>query len=435
MTPSPRGGEVRGRRRLGLPRRSLVAGGVLGLVCLAGLAYGVLWWRYWLTHVSTDDAYVTGHVAPVSARIAGHVVAVLVRDNQDVRAGDVLLRLDARDYEVARAQAQAAVDSARADLENATLSVPLTDETTRSLVTQADAAVAATAQGIAIATHDLDERRSELAAKQAATGAATAAVRGAEADFERARLDRDRLVDLFRSGLVARQDLDHAEAAFKNAAAALDASRDKLAQARGEARQAEATVQSQGATLAQAGRRLEEARALLTNAQSQRRQVKLREAQVAAARGRLAQALAGLAQAELNLAYTTVRAPIDGRVTRKTVEVGQVVQPAQQLLALVDLADVWIVANYKETELTEVRPGQRATVTVDTYPGVVFKARVDSIQGGSGSVFSLLPPENASGNFVKVVQRVPVKLVFEPGENSRHLLVPGMSVIPTIDTR
>jgi len=173
----------------------------------------------------------------------------------------------------------------------------------------------------------------------------------------------------------------------------------------------------------------------LMNARSQRQQVKVRQAQVEAARGRLAQAAATLSQAELNLGYATVRAPVGGRITKKVVEVGQVVQPGQVLLSMVGLDDVWVVANFKETSLAHVRPGQRATIQVDTHPGVVFKARVDSIQAGSGAVFSLLPPENATGNFVKVVQRIPVKLVFEPGENSRHLLVPGMSVIPIIDIR
>lgn len=415
--------------------RQLLAGAVLALVLLGGLAYGVAWWRYSRTHVRTDDAYIAGRIAPVSARLSGHVVEVLATDNQDVKVGDVLVRLDPRDYEVALAQARAAVEVARGELRGATVNVPLTDESTRSLVSQADAALAAVQQGTTIATHDLEERRGELAAKQAAAAAAEAGVRAAEADFERARLDRDRQVELFRSQLVARQELDHAEAALKNAAAALDASREKLAQARSEAQQIAAAVQSQSATLAQAARRVEESRASLTNAQSQRQQVTVRQIQVEAAQGRLAQALAGLEQAQLNLTYTTVRAPMSGRVTKKVVEVGQVVQPGQQLLAVVDLNDVWIVANYKETDLTHVRPGQRATVTVDTYPGVAFKARVDSIQAGSGAVFSLLPPENASGNFIKVVQRVPVKLVFEPGENSRHLLVPGMSVLPTIDLR
>jgi membrane fusion protein (multidrug efflux system) len=137
----------------------------------------------------------------------------------------------------------------------------------------------------------------------------------------------------------------------------------------------------------------------------------------------------------LNLEYTTITAPVAGRVTRRTVEVGQTVQPGQPLLAVVDVVNVWVIANYKETQLTHVRPGQRAAISVDTHPGLVLRAKVDSIQSGTGSRFSLLPPENASGNFVKVVQRIPVKLVLEPGQNGHALLVPGMSVVPVIELR
>jgi membrane fusion protein (multidrug efflux system) len=211
--------------------------------------------------------------------------------------------------------------------------------------------------------------------------------------------------------------------------------RKRLDQARSDVFQAQASQRSQQAAVAQSVRRVDESRASLENARSQRQQVGVRQAQVDAAQGRLAQAIANLQQAELNLVYCTIRAPMGGRVSRKSVEVGQVVTAGQALLAVVDLDDVWVLANYKETELTDVRPGQSATVTVDTYPGKKFRARVDSIQAGSGAVFSLLPPENATGNFVKVVQRVPVKLVFEPGENAQHLLVPGMSVVPIISIR
>ena len=397
--------------------------------------YGHAWWRHLQAHVSTDDAYIAGRIAPVSARVSGHVAKVLVNDNQDVQAGDLLVSLDARDFEVALAEARAAAEAARADLRNATLNVPLTDDTTRSAATQAAAALAAVEQGAEMSRHDLEQRRSDLRAKQAAVAAADAGVRAATADLERARQDRDRLVELFRGQLVARQDLDHAESAFQSARAALDGARDRLGQAHGEAQQAAAAVESQSSALIQATRRVDESRATLASAVSQRQQVGVRQTQVDAARGRLDQALANLAQAELNLAYTTVRAPMSGRVTKKTVEVGQVVQPGQLFLSVVDLRDVWVIGNFKETDLTDVRPGQPAAITVDTYPGVVFKGRVDSIQAGSGAVFSLLPPENASGNFVKVVQRVPVKLVFEPGETTKHALVPGMSVVPTIAVR
>jgi membrane fusion protein (multidrug efflux system) len=402
---------------------------------LGALGYGAYLWYYWQTRVSTDDAYVTAHVAPVGARISGTVVEVRVNDNQDVKAGDVLVRLDPKDYEVALAQARAAADSAKADLENALVNVPLTDETTRSLVQQAEAAAAGAEDASQVAAHDLEERRNQLKAKEAAEAAARAAVRMAEADLERARLDRDRFRELVQAQMIAQMDYDHADAAFRSAQAALDMARQKVSQAQEESLQAAAAVRSQTATFAQTRRRTQEAEAALANARSQRQQVKVRQAQVDAARSRETQALANRQQADLNLEYATIRAPVGGRVTKKTVEIGQVVQPGQPLLSLVDLDDVWVVANYKETALTHVRQGQRATVTVDTYPGAVFKAHVDSIQAGSGAVFSLLPPENATGNYVKVVQRVPVKLVFEPGENSRHLLVPGMSVVPIIEIR
>jgi membrane fusion protein (multidrug efflux system) len=418
-----------------MPRQRLLVLVVVAAILFGALGYGAYLLHYWRTHVSTDDAYVTGHLAPVSARIPGTVVEVRVNDNQDVRAGDILVRLDPKDYEVAVEQARAAADSAKADLENARVNVPLTDETTRSLVQQSEAAEAGAKDASQVALHDLEERRGQLKAKEAAEAGAKAAVRMAEADLERARLDRDRMKELVEARMVAQQDYDHADAAFKSAQAALDVARQKVSQAQEETLQAAAAVRSQTAAVAQSRRREQEAEAALANARSQRQQVKVRQAQVDAARSRVGQALANLRQAELNLEYTTIKAPVGGRVTKKTVEIGQVVQSGQPLLSIVDLDDVWVVANYKETALTSVRPGQRATIEVDTYPGAVFKARVDSIQAGSGAVFSLLPPENATGNFVKVVQRVPVKLVFEPGENARHLLVPGMSVVPTIAIR
>lgn len=421
-----RGGDQNSRRRLILPITA-------GLVIIGGLAYGGYLWHYSRTHVSTDDAYVAAHMAPIGVRIPGTVIQVPVDDNRDVKAGDVLVRLDPKDYEVALAQARAAAEAAKADLENARVNVPLTDETTRSLVRQAEAALEAAKDASQVAAHDLEEREGQLKAQRAAEAAAVAAVRLAEADLERARLDRERLRELVEAKMIAQQDFDHADAAFRVAQAALDVARQKAGQAREQVAQAEATVRSQTATVAQTRRRREEADAALANAQSQRQQVKVRQAQVDAAQGKVALALANVRQAELNLEYCTVRAPVGGRVSKKAVEVGQVVQPGQALLALVDLDNVWVVANFKETALTHVRPGQQAVVEVDTYPGAAFKARVDSIQAGSGAVFSLLPPENATGNFVKVVQRVPVKLLFEPGENSRHLLVPGMSVVPTID--
>jgi membrane fusion protein (multidrug efflux system) len=416
-------------------RRRALALALLGVGVLVVGVYGVRAWRHWERHVSTDDAFVEAHVSPVSARVRGTVVAVLVRDNQEVAAGAPLVRLDPRDLEVKVLQARAALATAESRLRLAAAGVPMTDESTRSQVALAEATAAKAALGIDSARRVLDERRSRLVARRATVQAAQADVAAREADGERAALDRARTQALLERRLIARQEFDYAEIAFKTAAAALEAARQRLDAARAEVAQAEAELASQEVAIAQAGRQREEAEAGLGDARSRRGEVTVRSAEVAQAEAQLAEARAALAEAQLNLEYTTIPAPIDGRVTRRTVEVGQVVQPGQPLLAVVDVDNVWVVANYKETQLTHVRPGQRARISVDTHPGLVLRARVDSIQSGTGSRFTLLPPENASGNFVKVVQRIPVKLVLEPGQNGHALLVPGMSVVPVIELR
>jgi membrane fusion protein (multidrug efflux system) len=416
-------------------RRRALALVLLGVGVLVVGVYGVRAWRHWERHVSTDDAFVEAHVSPVSARVRGTVVAVLVRDNQEVAAGAPLLRLDPRDLEVKVLQARAALATAESRLRLAAAGVPMTDESTRSQVALAEATAAKAALGIDSARRVLDERRSRLVARRATVQAAQADVAAREADGERAALDRARTQALLERRLIARQEFDYADIAFKTAAAALEAARQRLDAARAEVAQAEAELASQEVAIAQAGRQREEAEAGLGDARSRRGEVTVRSAEVASAEAQLAEARAALAEAQLNLEYTTIPAPIDGRVTRRTVEVGQVVQPGQPLLAVVDVGNVWVVANYKETQLTHVRPGQRAWLSIDTHPGLVLRARVDSIQSGTGSRFTLLPPENASGNFVKVVQRIPVKLVLEPGQNGHALLVPGMSVVPVIELR
>jgi membrane fusion protein (multidrug efflux system) len=416
-------------------RRRALALVLLGVGVLIVGVYGVRAWRHWERHVSTDDAFVEAHVSPVSARVRGTVVAVLVRDNQEVAAGAPLVRLDPRDLEVKVLQARAALATAESRLRLAAAGVPMTDESTRSQVALAEATAAKAALGIDSARRVLDERRSRLVARRATVQAAQADVAAREADGERAALDRARTQALLERRLIARQEFDYAEIAFKTTAAALEAARQRLDAARAEVAQAEAELASQEVAIAQAGRQREEAEAGLGDARSRRGEVTVRSAEVASAEAQLTEARAALAEAQLNLEYTTIPAPIDGRVTRRTVEVGQVVQPGQPLLAVVDVGNVWVVANYKETQLTHVRPGQRARISVDTHPGLVLRARVDSIQSGTGSRFTLLPPENASGNFVKVVQRIPVKLVLEPGQNGHALLVPGMSVVPVIELR
>ncbi len=412
-----------------------VTSGLAAAILLGALAYAAYLSFYGTAHVATDDAFIEARVAPVSARLRGTVIKVLVADNQDVAAGRVLVRLDPRDWQVNLERARAAVLLARSRLRGAAASVPLTDESTRSQVAQAEASVGSARLGIEGAQRALQEKAGKLRARLAAVQSARADIAARHADFERARLDHARMDALLRGELVARQNFDHADAALKTARATLDAAQQRLDMALAEVSQVEAEVGSQEVARAQARRGLEEAEAARATARSRRREVAIRQADNAGAEAQLAEALANLREAELNVEYTTIQAPIAGRVTKKTVEVGQVVQPGQPLLAVVSVDDVWVVANYKETQLTDVLPGQPATVRVDTFPELVLRARVDSIQRGTGSRFSLLPPENASGNFVKVVQRIPVKLVLEPGQDGRRLLVPGMSVVPTIQVR
>jgi membrane fusion protein (multidrug efflux system) len=332
-------------------------------------------------------------------------------------------------------QARAALATADSRLRVAAAGVPMIDESTRSQVALGEATAAKAALGIDSARRVLQERRSRLQARRASVQAAQADVTARQADLERAALDRGRARELLERALVARQEFEYADIAFKTSAAALEAARQRLDAAHAEVAQAEAELASQEVAVAQAGRQREEADAVLRDARSRRGEVTVHSAQVASAEAQRAEAAAALREAELNLEYTTITAPIAGRVTRRTVEAGQVVQPGQPLLAVVDVDSVWVVANYKETQLAHVRPGQRAWISVDTHPGLVLRARVDSIQSGTGSRFTLLPPENASGNFVKVVQRIPVKLVLEPGQNGHALLVPGMSVVPVIELR
>jgi membrane fusion protein (multidrug efflux system) len=416
-------------------RRRQVILAVIVLAALGAGAWGVHQWRYWDRHISTDDAFVEAHVSPVSARVRGTVLQLLVRDNEIVTAGAALARLDPRDFEVKVDQARAALASAEGRLSMATAGVPMADEGTASQVAVAQAAAERSLLGIDSARRALDERKSRLRARRAAVQAAQAEVTAREVEHERAGLDRGRSRELLERTLIARQEFDHTESVFKSTAAGVDAARQRLDSARAEVAQAEAELATQEVVLAQAARQSQESDATLRHARSRRGEVPIRSAEAVSAQAQVAEARANLREAELNLEYTTLTAPVGGRVTRRTVELGQVVQPGQLLLAVVDVANVWVIANYKETQLTHVRPGQPASIAVDTHPGLALRARVDSIQSGTGSRFSLLPAENASGNFVKVVQRIPVKLVLEPGQNGHALLVPGMSVVPVIELR
>jgi len=280
----------------------------------------------------------------------------------------------------------------------------------------------------------VEETRARLDARRAATDAMRAEVAGAESASRQAVRERERMDRLVKGGFVAQRDFDTADSAMETAAATLDATRRRQLQAEREVQQAEAELRSKQIAVEQAQQRVAEARAALARAQSGRHQVDIKAAESSRAEARLKEAQGDLAQADLQLQYTEVRAPSDGIVSKRTVELGQIVQTGQPLLAIVPLHEVWVVANFKETQLARVHPGQRAEITVDGLPGKKFMGRVESISAGTGARFSLLPPENATGNWVKVVQRIPVKIVLDEREmGNPQPLRAGMSVMAAIE--
>jgi membrane fusion protein (multidrug efflux system) len=397
-------------------RKLIIAGALLVLIA-AGL---FVWIQSW-NHVSTDDAQVDGHIIQVSSKIYGNVAQVLVDDNQQVKQGQVLVRLDPRDYQAKVDQLAAALGVAQSQARGASVGVPLTRETTQSGSSSAEAQLIAAQADYEKAKGDYDR------AANSDISWARANVDSAQATYERAQADLARMRPLMQKEEISRQQFDSYVATARVAESELKAAQDKLNSANQDALTKRAAMLAEQARIAQA-------RAGVTQAQAAQKQVDVRIADFASASASIKQAQANLEAANLNLSYTTIVAPADGVVTKKSAEVGQVLQPGQGLMMLVPLQDVWVTANYKETQLRDVRPGQKAEVKVDltgkTYPG-----RVDSIAGATGGKMSLLPPENATGNYVKVVQRIPVKIVLDPIPGGNTILRPGMNVEATILTK
>jgi membrane fusion protein, multidrug efflux system len=408
------GGGMGGYLRNGRGRGWLLVGGVLLLVVVAGV-----WW-YLGGHESTDDAQVDGHIVPIAARVGGTVADVKVDDNQVVEAGAVLVAIDQRDYQTALERARADYSDAQAALAAAQAGVPITSTTTASQMSSAGANVERASAGAEAATRDVDASRARLASIQAR-------LREAQANATRASRDLERMKQLVAKDEISQQQYDAAVAAADAAKATVESAQASV----NEGTQAVSVAESRRM---QALNALTQAQAELRTARTGPEQVTVIKARAESAAARVLQARAVLDQATLNLAYTTVKAPVAGRVSKKSVEPGQVVQAGQPLLAIVPVEDIWITANFKETQLKNMRPGQPATVSVDAY-GRTYEGHVDSIAAATGARFSLLPPENATGNYVKVVQRVPVKIVLDKGQDPQHLLRPGMSVVPTVHTR
>jgi membrane fusion protein, multidrug efflux system len=384
----------------------------IALILFVG-AYGA--WNYFSKWESTDDAQVDGHIHPVNARVGGTVMTVAVKENQFVEQGAVLAQIDARDYEISVARAEADLAQARAAVVGARAGVPIASSTAGTQITSAEAIAERAKSGVDVATRELEVAQTRVTAAQSR-------VREAQANAVKTSRDLDRMKQLIAKDEVSQQQYDAAVSAAEVAHAAVDTTQAGVAQAQHELAVAQAkTAQSQA--------ELQQARAEAEGTKTAPQQVVITRAQAQSAEARAQLAQSALDQARLNLEYTTIKAPVAGIVSKKSIEAGQVVQPGQPLMAVVPQEDIWITANFKETQLADMHQGQTATISVDAFGGRVLNAHVDSIASATGAKFSLLPPENATGNYVKVVQRIPVKLVFEAGQDAEHQLRPGMSTV------
>jgi membrane fusion protein (multidrug efflux system) len=375
---------------------------LLPLVIVGGAIGGWLYWRHARLYERTNDAFIDGEIIQMSTKVPGIIQSVEVRDNEDVAAGTVLVRIDPRDLQAKLNEAKAALEAAQARCEAAQTNVELIRTDTAAAMAEAQAGVEQAKAGI-------ESSRSQVASAQANVTAVEAEATRRQADLKRYRSLDERA--------VSQQQLDATQAAADSAEA-------NLAAARKQAAAAEAVVDEARARQAYA-------EGALAAARTGPQQVAAAVAQEKSAQAAVDQAKAVVDEAELNLSYATITAPAGGRVTRRMARQGQYVQVGQIVLALVQ-PEVWVTANFKENQIARMCPGQDVKIKVDAYPGQVFHGKVDSIQAGSGARFSMLPPENATGNYVKIVQRVPVKIVFDSETTRQWLLAPGMSVVPRV---
>lgn len=392
----------RRRAKLGMKVLLLVA---LGLALIVG---AVLLYRHYTAWESTDDAQIDGYIYPVSSRVSGYVTRVKVNDNQYVEAGTVLVQLDPKDYEVAVANAKATLANNQASAGALLTNVPITSVNTSSQLSSAQA--------------DVENARAGLIAAERQFDAAQALLRQAEANDLKAQDDVSRYKPLAAKDEIPQQRYTQAVDTQKATAAAVEAARASVATAEQSVTQSHAKIAQAQAQLQYAGTRPQ--------------QISVQRSRAQAAEAETERAVAILQQAQLNLQYTTIVAPASGIVGQRSVQPGQNVSAGQQLMTIVplDSENIWVTANFKETQLKFMQPGQPVKISVDTYDRS-YDGHVLNIAGASGARYSLLPPENATGNYVKVVQRIPVKILFEKGQDPQHLLRPGMSVEPNVKVK
>ncbi len=405
------------------PRRKIPKGFVWAAVAIGAIAAGIFgyrWWHYASTHETTDDAYIAGHVHPISSRIPGTVTDVEVNDNQEVKKGELLVKLDPSDLQVEVEKDRAALLTAQSQAKSAKANIGLASDTTL--------AKSAQAQGdISDATANISTAKAAVSGAKAKIASAQAQVAQADANLNKAQKDYERYSTLYQEGAVPRQRLDNAEAAYKVAQAQKNAAEQNVEDTQAQLEQAQQGVNSANAKLASTKSQLQQ-----VSASGQ--QTEANRASYAAAQADVAQAKATLDNARLQLSYAKIAAPTAGKIGNKTVEVGQRVQAGTPLMAVVG-NDYWVTANFKETQLGRMKPGEKVEVKIDAFDGHTFVGTVNSISPGSGAKFSLLPPDNATGNFTKVVQRIPVKIVLDrqsiKGYESR--IAPGMSVEASVE--
>jgi membrane fusion protein (multidrug efflux system) len=367
------------------PMAKFVLAGVVILLILGGIFV----WHYYSTRESTDDAQIDGHINPIGTRVTGTVVNVLHDDNEVVQAGTLLVELDPKDYQVGVDRARADLANAEANATAANVGVPITQTTTSNQLTAADAAVKT-------ANRDIDSAKAKL--------------NEAQAMYAKTSADLNRMDMLVAKDEISRQQYDASVAANNSAKANVDAANANIAASESRAAQAQAQDEA---------------------ARTVPEQLKMTRARAGAASAEVQRAISTLAQAELNLKYTKIYAPVTGVLSKRSVEPGQVVQAGTPLFSIVNLDDIWTTANFKETQLRGMQVGQKAKIKVDAYDRE-YNGTVESIGGATGARFSLLPPENATGNYVKVVQRIPVRIRFDKDQDPNHQLRPGMSVEPTV---
>ncbi len=380
------------------------------LLVLAIIGAALFWWQS-RKYEDTDDAEVDGYIYPISARVTGHVTKVNVEEGQFVKAGEVLVEIDDRDYQVAVERAKADYMDSVAGSEAAQLNVPISQVGSSSQILSAKSDVTNAEAGISGATKQVEEAEARLIQ--------------AQANAKLANDDLARYATLVGKKEISQQQYDQAVDAATSANATVAA--------------LQASVRSAQEVVKQAKARLGQSMAAMANAQITPKQISVTQARARAGEAEAAKAKASLDQAELNLSYTKIIAPVDGVVGNRNAQVGQNVQVGQEMLSIVPLKDIWVTANFKETQLEHMRPGQPVEIKVDALGGKAFRGKVTSVGGATGAKFSLLPPENATGNYVKVVQRIPVRIDFDRREkddfNQDGRLRPGLSVVPDVRVR